>query len=232
MIRLRRSDERGHANHGWLDARHSFSFADFHDPAWMGYGALRVINEDRVAPGTGFAPHGHRDMEIITYILEGALAHEDSTGGKGVIRPGEVQVMSAGTGVRHSEKNASQSEPVHLLQIWIEPDRLGIKPGYAQKSLDAAALRAGFSRVFAPHGEAAPFHVQQDARLDIAWPSAGQALERTLDGARQYYLHVARGKISLGGQTLAAGDAAMIEQETALKLRADEASELLLFDLA
>ena len=232
MIRLRRSEERGHANHGWLDARHSFSFAGFHDPDWMGYSDLRVINEDRVAPGAGFAPHGHRDMEIITYILEGALAHEDSTGGKGVIRPGEVQVMSAGTGVRHSEKNASNSEPVHLLQIWIEPDRLGIKPGYDQQKLDVDALRAGFSCVFAPHGEDAPFHVQQDARLEIAWPAAEQVLERRLDATRQYYLHVARGKIALGEQTLVAGDAAMIEKETALKLRAEAASELLLFDLA
>ena len=232
MISLRKSEDRGHAEHGWLDARHSFSFSGYHDPKWMGYGALRVINEDRVAPGTGFAPHGHQDMEIITYILSGALAHQDSTGGSGVIRPGEVQVMSAGRGVRHSEKNASQSEPVHLLQIWIEPDTLGIKPGYDQKKLDEHALRAGFSKVFAPQGEDAPFHVQQDARLYIAWPVAGQVLEQKLDAQRRYYLHVARGDVALDGQALHAGDAAMIEQEAVLRLRADSAGELLLFDLA
>ncbi|HVT36749.1 MAG TPA: pirin family protein [Nevskiaceae bacterium] len=232
MISLRRSDERGHAEHGWLDARHTFSFSDYHDPRWMGYGDLRVINEDRVAPGAGFAPHGHRDMEIITYMLDGALAHHDSTGGAGVLRPGEVQVMSAGRGVRHSETNASQRETAHLLQIWIEPRETGVAPAYAQAKLDADALRAGFSTIVAPHGESAPFHIHQDARLSIAWPAAAQTLTRALDTQRRYYLHVARGNVLLGGFTLASGDAAMIEREHALELRAEQDSELLLFDLA
>lgn len=231
MIHYRHSDDRGHVEHGWLDARHSFSFGDYHDPKWMGYSSLRVINEDRIVPGAGFAPHGHRDMEIITYLLEGAIAHEDSTGGAGVLRPGEVQVMSAGRGVRHSEKNPSNSEGTHLLQIWIEPNLLGVTPAYAQKALDPQALRKGFTRVLAPQGESADFHIQQDARLDIAWPAAGAELQRELDATRRHYLHVARGAVELDGRRLEAGDAAMIERETALTLKALSDAELLLFDL-
>jgi redox-sensitive bicupin YhaK (pirin superfamily) len=231
MINLRRSEDRGHAEHGWLDARHSFSFSDYYDPGWMSYSDLRVINEDRVAPGTGFSPHGHKDMEIITYVLSGAVHHKDSTGGEGILRHGEVQVMSAGSGVRHSEKNPSNTEPLHLLQIWIEPDKSGVTPRYGQKKLDEAALRAGFSRIFAPAGEDALFTIQQDARLFIAWPGAGKKLEHALDDARCYYLHVATGSVQLGDLSLKAGDAAMLEHEAALRLVAAADSQLLLFDL-
>lgn len=231
MISTRLAQERGHADHGWLNAYHSFSFSEYHDPQWMGYSHLRVINEDRVAPGTGFAPHGHKDMEIITYILDGAIAHQDSTGGAGVIRRGEVQVMSAGRGIRHSEKNPSHSEQTHLLQIWIEPDKLGVSPGYGQKKLDETRLRKGFSKIFAPHGEAATFNVHQDARLFIAWPAAGQTLEHPLDAGRRYYLHIARGVVRLGERTLKDGDAAMLEKETLLRLSAQSDAEVLLFDL-
>ena len=231
MITQRLAEDRGHADHGWLDARHSFSFGSYHDPRQMGYGDLRVINEDRVVPGAGFATHGHRDMEIITYVLSGALEHKDSTGGEGVLHHGEVQVMSAGRGVRHSEKNPSSNEPLHLLQIWIEPNQLGIAPSYQQKPLDETALHRGFTVVVAPHGETAPFAMQQDARLLIAWPRSGASLEHTLNPARRYYLHVAVGEIVLGTRRLRAGDAVTVEQESALQLTAAADSELLLFDL-
>jgi redox-sensitive bicupin YhaK (pirin superfamily) len=190
-----------------------------------------VINEDRVAPGTGFAPHGHQDMEIITYVLSGAVHHQDSTGGEGLLRHGEVQVMSAGSGLRHSEKNPSSTEPLHLLQIWIVPDQLGVTPRYGQKQLDQAALRAGFSKIFAPASEAALFPIHQDARLFIAWPGSGQMLEHAMDAARCYYLHVATGAVTLGEFSLKAGDAAMLEHEAALSLVATADSQLLLFDL-
>lgn len=231
MIKLRRAEDRGQVDHGWLNAQHSFSFGEYYDPKWMGYSSLRVINEDRVVPGTGFAPHGHRDMEIITYVLDGAVEHRDSTGGGGVLRHGEVQVMSAGRGVQHSEKNPSAREPLHLLQIWIEPDQRGVVPRYAQAALDPAALRAGFSKVLAPEGEAAPFNIHQDARLYIAWPAAGQRLQQLLADGRRHYLHVARGTVQLGAQRLQAGDAAMIENESAVDLVADSDAEVLLFDL-
>jgi hypothetical protein len=232
MINIRLAQDRGHADHGWLNAWHSFSFGDYYDPKWMGYSSLRVINEDRVAPGTGFAPHGHRDMEIITYVLDGAVQHRDSSGGGGVIRHGEVQVMSAGSGIQHSEKNPSNTEALHLLQIWIEPSELGVTPRYDQIALDQAALRAGFAKVFAPPGEAAHFNVHQDARLFIAWPAAGQKLAQALKTDRRYYLHVARGQLQLRGKSLRDGDAAMLENESALDLVADTDAEVLLFDLA
>lgn len=231
MITARLSEDRGHADHGWLDARHSFSFSGYHDPRWMGYSALRVINEDRVVPGTGFSPHGHRDMEIITYVLSGALEHKDSTGGEGVLRHGEVQVMSAGSGVRHSEKNPSNTEPLHLLQIWIEPNRTGDAPGYAQQPLDPVALRKGFALIAAPAGEAATFVIHQDARLLIAWPADGQSLTQPLDAKRRYYLHVAVGAVQLGEQVFRAGDAVLLQAESSLTLLAAADSELLLFDL-
>lgn len=232
MIRFRKADDRGHADHGWLDSHHSFSFADYHDAAWMGYSSLRVINEDRVAPGGGFPPHGHRDMEILSYVLDGGLGHRDSTGGSEVLRPGEMQLMSAGTGIVHSEMNASQKAPVHFLQIWIVPDRRGIQPGYQQHALDPEALRAGFNKLVAPASEGTLFTIQQDARLWVAWPAAGQVLEQPLEPGRRYYLQVARGALTLGEQRLAAGDAALLEGETSLAVQASEDSELLLFDLA
>ena len=232
MIRFRPADSRGHAEHGWLDSRHSFSFGSYQDPKQMGFGSLRVINDDRVAPGAGFAPHSHSDMEIISYVLEGGLRHRDSTGGSSVLRPGELQLMTAGRGISHSEMNASPSEPVHFLQIWIVPNLRGAAPGYQQKALDVPALRAGFATIAAPAGEAAPFSIHQDARLLIAWPLAGTSPSRSLDKDRRYYLHVARGRVRLGAQALAAGDAAVLEHETALSIDSDTDSELLLFDLA
>jgi quercetin 2,3-dioxygenase len=231
MITTRLAGQRGHAERGWLDSWHTFSFSDFHDPRWMGYGPLRVINEDRVVAGAGFPPHSHSDMEIISYVLEGGLRHRDSTGGGSVLRPGEVQLMSAGRGISHSEMNDSASAGVHFLQIWVVPDRRGVAPGYQQKALDVQALRAGFTKVIAPEGEEAPFRIWQDARLFVAWPAAGQALRQELPAGRRHYLHVARGTVRLGRLELAAGDAAMLENESNLELTADSAAELLLFDL-
>ncbi|MBA4284164.1 MAG: quercetin 2,3-dioxygenase [Xanthomonadaceae bacterium] len=232
MITLRPADTRGHAEHGWLDSQHSFSFGSWHDPAYMGIGALRVLNDDRVVGGAGFPPHSHRDMEIITYVLSGALRHKDSTGGSSVLKPGEIQVMTAGRGIAHSEMNADGVAPVHFLQIWIVPDVRGAAPGYQQQALDIAALKAGFSLVAAPEAEAAPFRLLQDARLSIAWPAAGQAISTALRSERRHYLHVARGAVRLGDQLLADGDAVLIEQESRLALSATADSELLLFDLA
>lgn len=231
MIEVRTAADRGHAEHGWLEARHTFSFSGYHDPRWMGYSKLRVINEDKVVPGAGFAPHGHRDMEIITYVLEGQLQHRDSTGGGAVLPHGELQVMTAGRGIRHSEFNASQAEPVHLLQIWIEPDRTGVAPGYQQKPLDARALRQGWSRVVGPAGSGTPFVIHADAALDIAWPGPGQSLRRELQAGRRHFLHVACGTITIGEHRLQAGDAAMLEREAVLELAVVEEAELLLFDL-
>ena len=231
MITLRRSEDRGHAEHGWLDSYHTFSFSDYQDRRFMGFSDLRVITEDRIVPGTGFGTHGHRDMEIITYVLSGGVHHRDSTGGEGILRHGELQMMSAGRGVQHSEKNPSNSEHLHLLQIWIEPNELGVTPSYRQQALDSDALRRGFTTVIAPKGEAAQFEIHQDARLQIAWAKEGQLLERPLDAQRRYFLHVATGSAQLGTQRLVAGDAAMIDQETSLSLTATAESELLLFDL-
>lgn len=232
MHELRRAEDRGHADRGWLDAWHSFSFSDYYDPQRLGYGSLRVINEDRVVPTAGFAPHSHRDMEIITYVLEGTLRHRDSTGGSADLRPGELQVMHAGRGITHSEINPSTTQRAHLLQVWIEPDRRGVDPGYEQAPLDAATLRRGFSTVVGPVGSGAPFHLHQDARLDIAWLAPEQRSSRALQAGRQYYLHVARGRIRALGEPLKAGDALLLRDESQLEVMAEEASELLLFDLA
>jgi redox-sensitive bicupin YhaK (pirin superfamily) len=232
MITVRPADTRGHAEHGWLDSHHSFSFGGWHDPAHMGIGALRVLNDDRVVGGAGFPPHSHRDMEIITYVLDGSLRHKDSTGGSSDLRPGEMQVMTAGRGIAHSEMNGSGVEPVHFLQIWIVPSVRGADPGYQQQSLDVAALRAGFAVVAGPEGEGAPFRLLQDARLSIAWPLAGQVLATALRPDRRHYLQVARGAVMLGTQPLVEGDAALFEQEAGLVLTATADAELLLFDLA
>lgn len=232
MMTIRSADSRGHVEHGWLDSRHTFSFGEYQDPRQMGYGALRVINEDRVMPGGGFAPHAHRSMEIISYVLAGGLRHRDSTGGGTVLQPGSVQLMSAGRGISHSEMNDSRTEPVHFLQIWIVPDRHDSEPRYQQQALDTAALRRGFTAVVGPAGSDAPFEILQDARMLVAWPAAGMALSQALDAERRYYLQVARGAVQVGGAELAAGDAAMFEREAALALTATEDAELLLFDLA
>ncbi len=231
MQQIRYAKDRGHVQHGWLDSHHTFSFGGYQDPEWMGYSALRVINDDRVDAAAGFSPHSHRDMEIISYVLDGGLAHRDSTGGGSTLLPGELQLMTAGSGITHSEMNASRADPVHFLQIWILPNQGGVAPGYQQKPLDSAALRAGFSTVVAPATEAAPFAIHQDARLMIAWPAAGQALSQKLDPQRPHYLHVARGEVQLGGQTLSDGDAVMLSGESALELTAQSEAELLLFDL-
>ena len=233
MMTLRRSEDRGHADHGWLEARHSFSFSEYYDPKWMGYSSLRVINEDRVAPGTGFSTHGHRDMEIITYPLAGTIRHQDSTGGNGLITHGEIQVMHAGTGIRHSEMNGSPSEALHLLQIWIEPNAVGVKPGYEQSRLHASELSAHFALAVAPVGsaDAAPFRIHADARLFVAWPKAGTEITQTLKPARRHYLHVARGGLTRGEQALKAGDALLIEGESSVQFTASVDSEVLLFEL-
>jgi redox-sensitive bicupin YhaK (pirin superfamily) len=231
MITLRKSEERGHANHGWLDSFHSFSFADYADPAHMGWSALRVINEDRVVPGAGFPTHGHRDMEIVSYVLDGALEHKDSMGNGSVIRPGDVQRMSAGTGVRHSEFNASASEPVHFLQIWILPDRAGHAPGYEQKHFDRASLDGQLRVIASADGRDGSVTIHQDAVLRAATLRDGQTLSPALDSNRKYYLHVARGDCAMNDIALRAGDAAKIENETRLALSAARAAEILLFDL-
>jgi hypothetical protein len=243
MLTLRRSAERGHADHGWLNSFHSFSFADYFDEAHMGVGNLRVINEDRIAPGTGFGTHGHRDMEIVSYVLEGALAHKDSMGngapggaaqGKadGVIRPGDVQRMSAGTGVLHSEFNHSASETTHFLQIWILPSRRGIAPGYEQKHFDAAAKRGRLALVASPDGREGSVTIHADASIRAALVDGDERIETALDPARTGYLFVARGGVHVNGQWLDQGDAVRIDGESRLVLDHARGAEVLLFDLA
>lgn len=229
-MKIRRSNERGHAEHGWLDSYHTFSFADYHDPRWMGFRSLRVINDDLVMPGMGFGTHPHRDMEIITYILNGSLEHKDSMGNGRIIRTGEVQYMSAGSGVRHSEFNPSKDEAVHLLQIWIQPDRMGATPRYAEKSM--AGVPAGaFHLVTSKAGRDGSIAIHQDADLWLARLNPGPAVQHRLGAGRHGWLHVAEGEITLNGQTLSGGDAAVLEGETTLDLVASKASQVLLFDL-
>ena len=232
MISLRKSHERGHANHGWLDSYHTFSFADYYDPREMVFGSLRVINEDRVAPKGGFPTHPHRDMEIVTYILEGELAHQDSMGNGSVIRVGDVQRMSAGTGIRHSEFNAAEHMPVHLLQIWIEPDKAGLTPSYEQKHFPLAEKQDRFRLIASRDGREGSVTIHQDAAIYAALLSAGQTLTYELDPVRRAYLHVARGRLNLNGYPLEAGDGAKVNGPETLILSAVEAAEILLFDLA
>ena len=232
MITLRKARDRGHANHGWLDTWHTFSFADYYDPAQMGYSSLRVINDDRVAAGAGFPTHPHSNMEIVTYILSGALQHKDSMGNGTVIKPGEVQRMSAGTGIRHSEFNPSASEEVHLLQIWIMPDRNGITPGYEQKFFAAAEKLGQLRLVASPDGRDGSVTIHQDAQLYAALIDIEHPAEHALPPGRRAYLHVARGELQVNGLDMAAGDGARIEDETALHLKSGSSAEILLFDLA
>jgi redox-sensitive bicupin YhaK (pirin superfamily) len=232
MITLRPADERGHFNHGWLDTFHTFSFADYHDPRHMGFRALRVINEDRVAPGQGFPPHGHRDMEIVTYILEGALEHKDSLGTGSVIRPGDVQRMSAGTGVRHSEFNHSPTEPVHLLQIWIEPAVRGIRPGYEQKTYPVDARRNTLCLVASPDGADDSVTIQQHAQLYASVLDTGRQVVHPLAVRRHAWVQVARGAIELNGLKLGQGDGAAVSNVPTLTIVASMPAELLVFDLA
>ena len=231
MIALRKADERGHANHGWLDSYHSFSFADYYDPQHMGYASLRVINEDYVQPGKGFGTHGHRDMEIITYILEGALEHKDSMGNGSVIRPGDVQRMSAGTGVQHSEFNPSQSELVHLLQIWIDPDVAGIQPSYEEKHFDAASKRGTLRLIASSDGRDGSVTIRQDASVYAALIDGTERVSHELASGRKAYVHVARGEVAVNGQLLAAGDALKASGESTLVLDRGTEAEVLLFDL-
>ncbi|HXA16204.1 MAG TPA: pirin family protein [Thermoanaerobaculia bacterium] len=228
MIRVRKAEERGHFNHGWLNTYHTFSFADYHDPDFMGFRSLRVINEDYVTAGQGFGTHGHRDMEIVTYVLEGALRHADSMGTGSVIRPGEVQRMSAGTGVMHSEKNASE-EPVHLLQIWILPERHGTKPEYEQKEFPSSE-RDGKLRLVASHdGRDGSLTIHQDVDLYTTTLRDGASVAFDFRPNRYGWLQVARGSVSVNGQALDAGDGAAIEKETKVMIAGD--GEALLFDL-
>ncbi|WP_397473471.1 pirin family protein [Pusillimonas sp.] len=232
MLNIRRSNERGAAEHGWLSSRHTFSFADYHDPRHMGVGPLRVINEDRVQPGKGFGTHGHRDMEIISYVLDGELEHKDSMGTGSVIRYGDVQRMSAGSGVRHSEFNPSDSNPVHFLQIWVMPDKQGIEPSYEQKYFDPESKRGQLRLIASPDGREGSVRLQQDATVHAAILESGDpALTHDLAAGRIGYVHVAKGEVSVNGEKLSAGDAAHIAGEAQMQLADAEGAEVLLFDL-
>jgi redox-sensitive bicupin YhaK (pirin superfamily) len=231
VITIRPAAERGLTDWGWLDSRHTFSFGEYHDPRHMGFRSLRVINDDRVTPGAGFGTHGHRDMEILSYVLEGGLEHEDSSGGGGVIRPGEIQFMRAGTGVTHSEKNASTTEPVHFLQIWVVPDTRGLAPRYDQRSFDSTAARAGFVLLASKDGLGGAIPVHQDVALWMTRLGEGDEREHPLAPGRHAWLHVARGGLSLGGRDLEAGDGAAFSEESRVHLVGRADAEVLLFDL-
>lgn len=232
MITIRRSKERGHFDHGWLNTYHTFSFDQYYDPRYMNFRDLRVINEDFVAPGRGFPKHGHRDMEIITYILEGALKHEDSMGNGSVIRPGDVQRMTAGTGVRHSERNASDRERVHLLQIWILPHTVGLEPGYEQKAFSEDERRGQLRLIASEDGREGSVLVHQDVSLFASVLPAGSEVERTMDQLRYAWIQVARGSVSVNGEKADQGDGVIVVGESNLRIKAEEDAEVLLFDLA
>jgi quercetin 2,3-dioxygenase len=231
MLQVRPGRERGYADHGWLKSFHSFSFAGYHDPRHMGFGPLRVINEDRVDAGTGFGTHGHRDMEILSYVLEGSLGHKDSMGNGSTIVPGDVQRMSAGSGVMHSEYNHEKNGATHFLQIWIEPSTRGIPPGYEQKHFDAAAKRGRLRLIASPDGAEGSVTLHQDARVYAALLDGAERASHALAAGRRAYVHVARGSISANGTALAAGDALKAEGVPAIELSSGEGAEVLLFDL-
>jgi len=232
MIELRKSEDRGHAQHGWLDSYHSFSFADYYDPKHMGFGSLRVINEDRIQPGTGFGTHGHRDMEIISYVLEGALAHKDSMGNGSSIVPGDVQRMSAGRGVMHSEFNHDKDGVTHFLQIWIEPGVRGIDPGYEQKHFAAQEKRGRLRLIASPDGAEGSVKIHQDARVFAALLDGAERATHALAASRRAYVHVARGQVTVNGQRLEAGDALKATSIDGIVLHEGKQAEVLLFDLA
>lgn len=232
MITVRKSSDRGVGRHGWLTTHHTFSFANYYDPRFMGFRDLRVINEDTVAPGRGFGAHHHDNMEIVSIVMEGALAHRDSTGGEGVLRPGEVQRMSAGTGVVHSEFNGSETEPVHFFQIWILPEREGIRPGYEQKFFAEEERRGRLRLLVAPGGSDGALDIHQDVRLYSAVLDGGAEVTHSPASGRAAWLQAARGSVTVNGVVLAQGDGAAIEDETALTIAGNGASEILLFDLA
>ncbi|HEX7417516.1 MAG TPA: pirin family protein [Steroidobacteraceae bacterium] len=231
MMQIRPAAARGHANHGWLDSWHSFSFADYYDPEHVAFSALRVINEDFVAPQRGFGTHGHRDMEIVTYVLEGVLEHKDSMGNGSLIRPGDVQRMSAGTGVQHSEQNPSATDTVHLLQIWLHPDAVGIKPEYEQRHFDEAQKRGQLRLIVSPDGVQGSVRIHQDARIYAALLDGAESASFELAPGRRAYVHVARGSLSVAGQRLGAGDALKIDARPQIELTQGERAEVLLFDL-
>jgi redox-sensitive bicupin YhaK (pirin superfamily) len=230
MMKIRRSNERGHAEHGWLDSYHTFSFADFYDPQWMGFRSLRVINDDLVMPGGGFGTHPHRDMEIITYMLSGALEHKDSMGNGRVIRAGEVQYMAAGTGVQHSEFNPSKEEAAHLLQIWIQPDENGVTPRYGEKSFKDAPAGA-LQLVTSKTGRDGSMAIHQDADLWLAKLEPGRSVSHSLAAGRHAWIHIAEGEVKVDGKALSGGDAAVVSGKTNLELTAAKPSQVLLFDL-
>jgi redox-sensitive bicupin YhaK (pirin superfamily) len=232
MMTLRSASARGHAQHGWLDSYHSFSFADYYDPAWMGWGNLRVINEDRIAPGTGFGTHGHRDMEIVSYVLSGALAHQDSMGNGTSIPPGDVQRMSAGSGVRHSEFNQAPEAVTHFLQIWIEPSERGIAPGYEQKSFADADKRGALRLVASPDGALGSVTIHADARLYAGLFDGSESATLVLQPGRKAYVHLVRGALTVNGQRLRAGDALAMVDEAEVAVSHGEQAEVLVFDLA
>lgn len=231
-IQVRRAAERGHAQYDWLDTWHTFSFDTYYDPNHMGFRSLRVINEDRVQPGKGFGMHGHRDMEIITYVLEGALEHRDSLGSGSVLRPGEFQRMSAGTGIRHSEFNPSPTEPVHLYQIWLLPNQKGLEPGYEQKTFSGAEKRGRLHLVASPNAQDGSLLIHQDALVFVSTLDAAQEIEHDLQPGRYAWLQVLRGAVSLNGQSIGTSDGAAVMEENVLKIQANVPSEVLLFDLA
>jgi redox-sensitive bicupin YhaK (pirin superfamily) len=232
MIHIRKSDARGHANHGWLDSRFTFSFADYYDPAHLQFRTLRVMNDDRIAGGAGFPTHPHRDMEIVTYVLEGALQHRDSMGNGSVIRPGDVQYMSAGTGVTHSEFNASETETVHLYQIWMFPDHKGHKPAYGQKHFAEADKRGKLRLVVSPGGREGSVKIRQDNELYATVLAPAETVKHELKPQRHAYVQVARGSVTLNGQTLETGDGAAISEEQSIELAGVQDAEVLVFDLA
>jgi len=232
MINIRHSEERGGGNHGWLKTQHTFSFDQFYDPRWMGFRSLRVINEDWVAGGQGFSAHPHRDMEIITYILEGGIEHKDSLGTSSIIRPGDGQRMSAGRGIRHSEINPSPTEAAHLLQIWIMPDKTGHEPSYEQKTFPEEEKRGKLRLIASPDGKDGSVTIHQDAKLYVSLLSPGQEVKHDLGKGRHAWLQIARGSVELNGQKLVQGDGAAISEEKALSIKGAEDAEVLLFDLA
>ena len=232
MLTLRKSQDRGYADHGWLKSYHSFSFAGYYDPAHMGWGNLRVINEDRVAPGTGFGKHGHRDMEIISYVLSGELAHRDSMGNVEAIPPGDVQRMSAGTGVQHSEFNHAEGQTTHFLQIWIEPNVTGIAPSYEQKTIPVAEKRGVLRLVASPDGAQGSVTIHADAKVYAGLFDGGERAELALDPARKGYVHLVRGSLEVNGRRLSTGDAVLLDGESRIALANGSDAEVLVFDLA
>jgi redox-sensitive bicupin YhaK (pirin superfamily) len=231
MITVRKANERGHADHGWLNSYHSFSFADYYDPQHMGFGPLRVINEDRIAPGTGFGTHGHRDMEILSYVLEGAIAHKDNMGNGSAIVPGDVQRMSAGRGVMHSEYNHSKEGKAHFLQIWIEPNQRGIEPSYEQKHFDAAAKRGKLALVADGEARDGAVKLHQDASIYAGLFDGEERATFDIKPGRQAYVHLARGSLNVNGTAINAGDALMVEDTAQLVLENGKDAEVLVFDL-